>query len=128
MRKCIIFLSVIALMVGFIVIGCSNDDSSSSVPTGITEDDIIGIWALTSITTDTVETHDDHIPSYMLEFAAEGVGNQNYRGSDAPFQWSLTDDQITISTWFNAGIVSGNKITYTFDEEDFTIVQVYTKQ
>jgi len=126
-EKGTIFLSVITLIFGFIIVGCSSDDSRNT-PSGVPEDDIIGTWSLTSITTDTVETPENLIPSYRLEFTTEVAGNRYYQGFDTPFQWSVSDERITISIWENAGIVSDNIINYTFTEDVHKIVQVYTKQ
>jgi hypothetical protein len=110
----------------FFFVNCA-DNVNHNAPTGINEDDIIGTWKLTGVTTDTVVTPEDQIPNYRLEFAEEGAGIQYYQGFGTPFEWSLNNELIYVSLWVNACIVSNNTITYTFSEEDFTIIQVYTK-
>ncbi|MCF7809472.1 hypothetical protein K9N50_00640 [bacterium] len=120
-----ILLSVI--IADFLFVSCA-DNVNHSAPTGITENDIVGTWKLTGVTTDTIETPEDIIPNYRLEFADEGVGIQYYQGLATPFEWSLINNQINSSIWVYAGVVTDNTITYTFGEEDYTITQVFTKQ
>ena len=115
------------IIIGFFFVSCA-DNVEHSAPTGITENDIIGTWKLTGVTTDTVATPDNQIPSYRLEFIEDGAGIQYYQGVETTFEWSLNNDQINSSLWTYAGVVSNNTVTYTFDEEDYTIVHIFTKQ
>ena len=125
--KSTITILLTTVLAGFFISGCA-DSTNHSAPTGITENDVVGTWKLTAVTTDTVVATADQIPSYRLEFAEEGAGIQYYRGLASPFEWSLVNNQINASIWVYAGVVTDNVITYTFGEEDYTIFQVFTKQ